>query len=86
MDKDADLIILDEAIVTVNLGMLNEDLLKEALERWTSAPDDENPTEVVMTGRNPEPWMHEWADYDTEMRLVKHPYDNGLFGRQGIEL
>ena len=41
--------------------------------------------EVVLTGRDPAPWMCEAADYHTQMRCVRHPYDAGVGARKGIE-
>ena len=41
--------------------------------------------EVVLTGRQPADWMREAADYSTEMRCHRHPYEQGLAARPGIE-
>ena len=41
--------------------------------------------EVVLTGRDPSPAMLEAANYVTEMRKVKHPFDQGVPARPGIE-
>jgi cob(I)alamin adenosyltransferase len=39
----------------------------------------------VVTGRDPsEEWLKA-SDYVTEMTAVKHPYNNGLSARKGIE-
>jgi cob(I)alamin adenosyltransferase len=38
-----------------------------------------------MTGRGITPALEEYADYVTEMGLVKHPYDRGIQARAGIE-
>jgi cob(I)alamin adenosyltransferase len=38
-----------------------------------------------MTGRNAHPEIIQRADLVTEMRKVKHPYDQGMDGRKGIE-
>ena len=40
---------------------------------------------MVLTGREPEPWMLEAADYVTEMVCVRHPYTSGIAAREGIE-
>ena len=45
-------------------------------------PDD---MEVVLTGRNPSEQLCEWADYLTEMKKIKHPFDQGVKARKGIE-
>ena len=41
--------------------------------------------EVVLTGRNPAPRLVEAADYVSEIRKIKHPYDKGVTARKGIE-
>lgn len=74
-----DLLILDEVCAARQKGLLDEALARQAvLER----PEG---TEVVMTGRVPEAWMLEAADYVTEMRAERHPYASGVAARRGIE-
>ena len=41
--------------------------------------------EVVMSGRNPSERLMEYADYISEIKKVKHPFDQGLSSRIGIE-
>lgn len=41
-------------------------------------------TELILTGRGLLP-IADLADLVTEMRLVKHYFDEGLLARQGIE-
>ena len=41
--------------------------------------------EVVLTGRGPSEELLSRADYVTEMRAVKHPYENGVGARKGVE-
>ena len=41
--------------------------------------------EVVLTGRDPSPALCAMADYITEMKKQKHPYDTGVLARRGIE-
>ena len=38
-----------------------------------------------MTGRNPPPELIELADYISEIKKVKHPFDKGIAARDGIE-
>ena len=42
--------------------------------------------EVVLTGRNPGEELLKLADYVTEMKKIKHPFDQGIPARKGIEL
>lgn len=79
LQQPCDLLILDEICAARNSGMLDEALAKQAvLER----PQHR---EVVLTGRNPEAWMAEAADYITEMQPRRHPYEQGIPARKGIE-
>ena len=41
--------------------------------------------EVVLTGRNPSQALLSAADYVTEMKKIKHPFDRGIRARKGIE-
>ena len=80
LDEPADMLILDEACGAVETSMVDEALLREAVSNRATS------MEVVMTGRNPAPWMEELADYETEMRALKHPYDRGIAARRGVEM
>lgn len=44
-----------------------------------------NNLEVVITGRDAVPEILEIADYVTEMKLIKHPYEKGIKARKGVE-
>lgn len=71
------LLVLDEACAAVNTGLLPlEDLLSclDSLE-----------CEVVLTGRDPAPQLVERADYMTSMEAVRHPFEQGISARKGIE-
>ena len=41
--------------------------------------------EVVLTGRNPDARILEMADYISEIRAVRHPFERGVPAREGIE-
>ena len=79
LESPCDLLVLDEACAACRLGMVEEALLRRAvLERPQGR-------EVVLTGRDPAPWMQEAADYSTEMCCRKHPYHQGIIARKGVE-
>jgi len=73
------LIVLDEAIIAVKLGLIDEDTI---LQLMNEKPDD---VELVFTGRGATERMIERADLVTEMREVKHYYTLGIKARRGIE-
>ena len=74
-----DMIILDELITAVEIGAVDMELVKNL---FANAPYD---AELVFTGHNAPQWMVQKADYVTEMKCVKHPYQSGLPAREGIE-
>lgn len=79
MAKDYDMLILDESVYAMDMGLLSEDKLIEWLEK---KPEH---LEVVMSGRNPSDRLKEHADYISEIKKIKHPFDQGLSSRIGIE-
>ena len=74
-----DMIILDEIIHAVNKGIVGYDTLN-GLIASTQAK-----TEIVLTGRDPSKELCAAADYITEMKKIKHPYDKGVKARKMIE-
>lgn len=79
-DKSADVLIIDEACSAVETGMLDLGYLVEFIKRRPEG------LEVVLTGRNPCDELIELADYISEIKKIKHPYDNDTPPRIGIEL
>ena len=73
------LVVLDEVIVAIWFGLLSEEQIVEFLEK---RPED---IEVVLTGRYAPKRLIERADVVTEMRCVKHYYEQGITARDGIE-
>jgi cob(I)alamin adenosyltransferase len=74
-----DMVVFDEIFDVINEEMLSE---ADVFEFISNAP---NSIEIVMTGHNPAKRFIDAADYVTEMKKIKHPYDNGVTGRIGIE-
>lgn len=75
----AKLLVMDEVLDAVAMGMLSDEALAEFLR---NRPED---LEVVMTGRAPTPYTDPLADYITRMQKVRHPFDKGLNARLGVE-
>lgn len=75
----ADLLVLDEACAAWQLDMVDHALLERAVRGRPAG------VEVVLTGRHPAPWMLEAADYSTELRCCRHPYEKGVKARRGVE-
>ncbi len=66
-------------MATLKYGLVEEKALRELLEL---PPEG---VELVLTGRDAPGWMLERADYITEMKKLRHPYDRGVAAREGIE-
>ncbi len=79
LGRESDLLVLDELCSAISTGMVP---LEEVLAFLDSRPES---LEVVITGRDPAPELQERADYITEMRKIKHPFDKGVNAREGIE-
>jgi len=79
VENRLDFLILDEIIAACQYGLVEE---AEVIRRLHMRP---LALEVIMTGREPSAGLMEQADYVSEIRKVKHPYDRGLGAREGIE-
>ena len=77
--RGAGLLVLDEAVSACNHGVIEEEKLLDFLR---GKPAE---LEVVLTGRDPSAALMERADYVTEMKKLRHPYDRGVGARRGIE-
>ena len=80
VDPKYKLIILDEIIIAIKLGYIEED---EIIKGINLRP---NLTHVVLTGRGASKKLIDSADLVTEMKLVHHPFrEQGIKAQQGIE-
>lgn len=77
--KDYDVLVLDEALYAISLNQLSEELL---LQHLNERPEHQ---EVILTGRKPSSAIIALADYCSHIQKEKHPFDEGLSGRRGIE-
>ena len=74
-----EIVVLDEVNVAIWFGLLT---VQELLAFLDQRPDH---VEVVLTGRRAPQELIERADLVTEMREVKHYYEQGVVARKGIE-
>lgn len=79
-NKDYGLLVLDEILAADNQQFVPHEPLLSFLSQ---KPDS---LEVVLTGRNPSDDLMEMADYISEIQKIKHPFDQGISARKGIEL
>ena len=73
------LIIFDEITYPVSFGLIDIEKLKALLANISEQ------VELVMTGRDPADFLVEAADYHSELVKKRHPYDDGISARYGIE-
>lgn len=73
------LVILDELNVAVNLGLVTEEEVDQILGARTPKQH------LVITGRDATESLQEKADLVTEMKEIKHPYQQGILAQKGID-
>ena len=78
-EKGDALLVMDEAIAACRHGFIGKERLLACL---AERPER---LEVVLTGRDPEEELLAAADYVSEIKKVKHPFDRGIHARRGIE-
>ncbi|MHC4061930.1 MAG: cob(I)yrinic acid a,c-diamide adenosyltransferase [Planctomycetota bacterium] len=74
-----DVLILDEIVYCLSEGLAKLEDIKNIIER------KDRRVEIVMTGRGATRELIALADLVTEMKNVKHPFDEGRPARRGIE-
>ncbi len=78
-NDEYNLIILDEANIALDMGIID---LDEMLEVLKNKPDE---MEIVLTGRNARQEIIDIAHLVSEIKPVKHYWDTGIAARKGIE-
>ncbi len=77
--EECDVLILDEILGVVENDLYNVDALAEFL---TSKKDS---VELILTGRNVPDKIYQLGDYVSNIVKQKHPLDEGIEARKGIE-
>lgn len=78
-NNDYQLIILDEANIAIDLGLIDLDDMVNTLKQ---KPDS---LEIVLTGRNAKKEIIDTAHLVSEIKPIKHYWDKGIKARKGIE-
>ncbi len=78
-DGSCQLVVLDEVNTVVSFGLLSADDVLNALKSRAEG------VEVVLTGRNAPIEFIEYADYVSIIESKKHPFDDGIKARRGVE-
>lgn len=74
-----DLVVLDEVNLAVAWNLVE---LDEVIKLINDKPRN---VELILTGRKADTRLIQLADLVTEMLKIKHPYDEGIKARKGIE-
>ena len=74
-----DVIILDEIFGAISTGMIEMSDIVSLIEKKPRG------AELVLTGRDAPARLIGLADYVSDIKAVKHPYDKGITARKGIE-
>jgi len=75
-----DIVIADEILYAVQLGLLTEDEIVKLIDEKPSSK------ELILTGSHkPFDKIFEKADLVSEIKKIKHPYDKGIKARKGVE-
>jgi cob(I)alamin adenosyltransferase len=75
----ADLVVLDELNVALNLGLVPLQWAKDFIQ---SRPEGQD---IVITGRNCPNELYELAHTVTEMTEIKHAYHQGIKAKKGLD-
>ena len=74
-----DIVILDEVIYAIKFGLIE---CADVVNLVKMKPPE---MELVLTGRDAPQELMDLADLVTEMRLIKHPFQQGIIARKGVE-
>lgn len=74
-----DVLILDEICAAYEFNVIDTAMTDSIILNKPAS------LELVLTGRNPAKIFLENADYITEMRKERHPFDKNIMAREGIE-
>jgi cob(I)alamin adenosyltransferase len=74
-----DIVILDEIFVALGKKLISIEQVQDLLDKKPES------VELVLTGRNAPKEIIQRADLATEMLMIKHPFNEGVGSRRGIE-
>lgn len=74
-----DLVILDEINIAISLKLITAEAVLKILKGRSPK------VEVVLTGRYADQSLIDYADLVTEMKEIKHYYQQGVLSREGID-
>lgn len=78
-DEKCCMLVLDEVLCLADLGIIT---VQQLIDTVKNKP---NFTELVLTGRGMPAELADYADYISDIKCVKHPFEKNIQARQGIE-
>lgn len=78
-DASFDLVVLDELTYMLAYDYLNEDQVIKAI---TSRPPEQS---VIVTGRGGGSKLRDVMDTVSDVKVIKHAYNNGVMARKGVD-
>ncbi len=78
-DPELDFVLLDELNVALRYEYLD---LSKVVAALKGRPRDKH---ICVTGRDAKPELMEIAELVTEMRMVKHPFQQGIKAQRGVD-
>ena len=78
-NNNYNMIILDEINVAIDFNLID---VNEVIKLAENKPEK---LELILTGRYAHPEIQRVADYVTEMLEIKHPYQQGVEARKGVD-
>lgn len=79
VSAEYNIVILDEICIALYFGLVRLEQVLELIDQRPAA------VELVLTGRRAPQELIDRADLVTEMREIKHPFQQGVPARRGIE-
>lgn len=80
MSGEYDVVIMEEINVAVMYGLIGTDAILDVIKNKPAG------VELVLTGRYAKREIIEAADLVTEMKMIKHYFNEGVPARKGIEM
>ncbi len=78
-ENEFEIVILDEACIALYYNLFS---IKEFIDILKQKPDT---MEIIITGRNAPQELIDFCDLVTDMKEIKHYYNQGVEARKGIE-
>ncbi len=80
LEGRVDLLVLDEVVYALGKNLITPEELANLLDQARKTK-----SHLVLTGRNVPEWLADQADLISDIRVVKHHFEQNIPARKGIE-